>query len=113
MRTGRDAIAAAVADVVLDHDGAELRTEQRAGRAHVEAGSMGAVLADVGRHQPLEVGLLLLGYVVGRGAEGRHAEVDRWCGLGWSLDEGHVPPLVGRSEEHTSELQSLMRISYA
>src|SRR3546814_8517316 len=24
-----------------------------------------------------------------------------------------IPPLCGRSEEHTSELQSLMRISYA
>src|SRR3546814_14271884 len=26
---------------------------------------------------------------------------------------GGLPPLSGRSEEHTSELQSLMRISYA
>src|SRR3546814_6788047 len=27
--------------------------------------------------------------------------------------EHHLSPIVGRSEEHTSELQSLMRISYA
>src|SRR3546814_8689333 len=27
--------------------------------------------------------------------------------------EAETPPVVGRSEEHTSELQSLMRISYA
>src|SRR3546814_4152666 len=34
--------------------------------------------------------------------------------VGIVLGEAPVPPLVGdRSEEHTSELQSLMRISYA
>src|SRR3546814_2163247 len=41
---------------------------------------------------------------------------------GWSLVSGHLAPGImkqwgpgrnGRSEEHTSELQSLMRISYA
>src|SRR3546814_3614007 len=32
----------------------------------------------------------------------------------WGQVKGtHVPHLLGRSEEHTSELQSLMRISYA
>src|SRR3546814_1865210 len=31
------------------------------------------------------------------------------CGFGTN----RLPPWVGRSEEHTSELQSLMRISYA
>src|SRR3546814_3887492 len=30
-----------------------------------------------------------------------------------TLDGGGVPATLGRSEEHTSELQSLMRISYA
>src|SRR3546814_10180281 len=30
-----------------------------------------------------------------------------------SLREGHEVPADGRSEEHTSELQSLMRMSYA
>src|SRR3546814_5222567 len=30
-----------------------------------------------------------------------------------ALDEGGIDPEVVRSEEHTSELQSLMRISYA
>src|SRR3546814_3540201 len=33
----------------------------------------------------------------------------RLCALGFN----DVRPLLGRSEEHTSELQSLMRISYA
>src|SRR3546814_2946297 len=39
---------------------------------------------------------------------------------GWAVDKDHyirglttVAALVGRSEEHTSELQSLMRTSYA
>src|SRR3546814_5003942 len=50
-----------------------------------------------------------------------------WGALGWSLlgravllltlviglGAGVLPPVIGRSEEHTSELQSLMRISYA
>ena len=47
VRAGGDAVAAAVADVLLDDDGAELGAEQRPGRAHVEAGGVGAVLADV------------------------------------------------------------------
>src|SRR3546814_6256788 len=34
------------------------------------------------------------------------------CGSG-SPFRRHPPPCKGRSEEHTSELQSLMRISYA
>src|SRR3546814_3844378 len=31
----------------------------------------------------------------------------------FALDAGEEPEIAGRSEEHTSELQSLMRISYA
>src|SRR3546814_2010319 len=34
-------------------------------------------------------------------------------GVGLQLDEGLAELLMVRSEEHTSELQSLMRISYA
>src|SRR6478735_5856166 len=49
------AVAAAVADVVLHDDGPELGAEERAGRAHVEAGGVGAVLADVGGHEPPHV----------------------------------------------------------
>src|SRR5205823_9987847 len=66
----RDAVAAAVADVVLDHDGAELGAEDRARRADVEAARVRAVLAHVRAHQPPEVLLDLL------------------------LDEGDVPPGV-------------------
>src|SRR3546814_6096680 len=36
-----------------------------------------------------------------------------WTGLKWALAIGFVGGLFPRSEEHTSELQSLMRISYA
>src|SRR3546814_9933692 len=32
---------------------------------------------------------------------------------GWIFDPGQLAPTYPRSEEHTSELQSLMRISYA
>src|SRR3546814_15444316 len=39
-------------------------------------------------------------------SEGRH----RWSLL--ERGDGRLQPLVRRSEEHTSELQSLMRISY-
>src|SRR6195952_5529597 len=59
VRTRRNAVAAAVADVLLHHDGAELGADQRAGRAHVEAGGVGAVLADVRGHQPAELGRLV------------------------------------------------------
>ena len=53
-RAGGDAVAAAVAHVLLDDDGAELGADQRAGGADVEAGGVGAVLADVGAHQPAQ-----------------------------------------------------------
>jgi hypothetical protein len=52
VRAGRHAVAAAVADVLLYDDGAELGAEQRAGRAHVQAGGVRAVLAHVRGHQP-------------------------------------------------------------
>src|SRR5204862_836088 len=45
--TGGNAVAAAVADVVLDDDGAEFGAENRPRRADVEAAGVGAVLADV------------------------------------------------------------------
>src|SRR3546814_2413533 len=46
------------------------------------------------------------------------AHMKRFCGYPWSSSRaGPVPPIAYatsiRSEEHTSELQSLMRISYA
>src|SRR5205823_6197622 len=41
--TGGHAVAAAVADVLLDDDGVELRPEQRPGGADLEAGGVGAV----------------------------------------------------------------------
>src|SRR3546814_4500102 len=36
-----------------------------------------------------------------------------WCACGWACGERKGNESRGRSEEHTSELQSLMRISYA
>src|SRR3546814_10457391 len=50
-----------------------------------------------------KVALFHLGAIVG-GALAEHLGVDR---------RAKRTPLAGRSEEHTSELQSLMRISYA
>ena len=55
VRAGRHAVAAAVADVLLDDDGAELGAEQRSGRADVEAGGVRAVLAHVRGHQPAQL----------------------------------------------------------
>src|SRR3954451_21998279 len=54
-RARRHAVAAAVADVLLDDDGAELRAEQRARGADLEARGVRAVLADVGGHEPAHV----------------------------------------------------------
>ena len=48
------AVAAAVADVLLHDDRAELGAEERAGRADVEAARVRAVLADVRLHQPAQ-----------------------------------------------------------
>jgi len=70
--TGRDAVAAAVADVRLHHNGVELRVEDGAGRTDVQAGGLLAVLADVGVHQPDEAAVRPL-----------------------PLDEGDVTPVVG------------------
>src|SRR3546814_2915340 len=44
----------------------------------------------------------------------RHQTETRWGRCAVLKDSAHGTPLTfGRSEEHTSELQSLMRISYA
>src|SRR5581483_424211 len=51
-RTGGNAVTAAVADVLLDDDGAELGSEQGSRRADVETGRVRAVLADVRGHEP-------------------------------------------------------------
>src|SRR2546423_1505208 len=51
-RAGGDAVPAAVADVVLDVDVAELVVQDRPGRARVLARRLLAVLAHVAQHQP-------------------------------------------------------------
>ncbi len=51
-RARRDAVAASVADVGLDDHRAELGAHQRTGGTHVQAGCLGAVLADITGHQP-------------------------------------------------------------
>ena len=53
---GGHAVPAAVAHVLLHDDRAELGAEEGAGRADVEAGRVGAVLADVRLHEPTEPG---------------------------------------------------------
>src|SRR4051812_16945093 len=80
-RTGWDAVAAALADVLLHHDRPLLGAGERSGRADVEAGRMRAVLADVGAHQPAKsvVGTRLVAVEAQRRA---------------LLDEGDVAPRV-------------------
>src|SRR3546814_3489287 len=54
--------------------------------------------------------------VVALGQLGRNAvrrRADGGCRLVWRGRWQHLPDVRHRSEEHTSELQSLMRISYA
>src|SRR5205823_2614108 len=51
-RAGRHAVAAPVADVLLDHHGIEFGADDGAGRAGLHAAGPDAVLADVAQHQP-------------------------------------------------------------
>ncbi len=92
---GGHAVAAAVADVVLDDDGAELGTDQRTGWADVEAGGVRAVLADVRRHQPAQLAVARVG-----------------CGC-VGLDERDVAPGVPREpprvvEGHPGEAEAVV-----
>src|SRR3546814_2065311 len=43
----------------------------------------------------------------------REVRMPPFARAGILIEEPHRVPMFGRSEEHTSELQSLMRISYA
>src|ERR1051326_8823132 len=54
-RTRRHAVPAAVAHVLIDVDGAELRALNRARRTRVETPGVRAVLADVGHQEPRHV----------------------------------------------------------
>src|SRR3546814_1931482 len=58
------------------------------------------------------VGCDLLGSLAWTG-EGHATDKAVILGLAGFLPDGIEPELIDRSEEHTSELQSLMRISYA
>src|SRR3546814_17041278 len=53
--------------------------------------------------------------IAGQGEDDREISRPRFQGFGklWSCARSAAQGRVGRSEEHTSELQSLMRISYA
>src|SRR3546814_8888165 len=84
-------------------DGVEQR---RHGLARGDAGAAGAGLDDV--HQVLAVV-----DVAGRCLDRRGRLLGRGGLLGLRLGRGLLGHRYGRSEEHTSELQSLMRISYA
>src|SRR5207237_1942226 len=57
VRTGRDAVAAAVAHARLDVDGVELGPDDRVGRADFHAARHRAVLADVAHHVPGDAAL--------------------------------------------------------
>ena len=70
------AVTAAVADLLLHDHGPEFGAEQRSRRAHVQAAGVGAVLADVGHHQPAKV------------HPGRARFVRRGAGAGWLRGPG-------------------------
>src|SRR5207302_450772 len=60
-RARRHAVAAPVAHVLLYDDRPELGPEESAGRTHLEARRLRAVLADVRRHEPPHTVALLVG----------------------------------------------------
>src|SRR5205807_3887884 len=100
-RAGRHAVAAAVAHVLLHDDRAVLGAEQRACRAHLQAGGVGAVLADVRGHQPAHAVAVLVAAksrllherIQARALQQRTVSLHPQ--LLALLDEGHVPPRVG------------------
>src|SRR3546814_5142183 len=100
-----------------DGDGNDLHQPRIEGRGNDVVGAEAVRLAAIGRGDLLGHGLASeLGQRLGGGdlhlvVDRRRANVERA-----PKDEGesqHVVDLIWRSEEHTSELQSLMRISYA
>src|SRR5699024_6020364 len=122
VRAGGDAVPAAVADVLLDHDGLELGVEKGPGRTHVHTCGVGAAFTHVRGHEPAEL-TTFLGRGRGSGQfERRHAEVNgltatQTCFLVAErltlLDEGDVPPTVGVEppgvvEGHAGEVQAVL-----
>src|SRR3546814_7722661 len=97
-----DGGAVAVEQLIVDCQvGVEHFDGQLAGGRHVDVGHVAGVRAALGIEPVLGVGRVV---VAAGGGEGRLAEAG---GV-------HVEAMGAfRSEEHTSELQSLMRISYA
>src|SRR3546814_5050513 len=71
------------------------------------------VLAVINGPDPTSIGSVDFGFAYDAGIDLRKIKVGyspAWFG---SVDFGSTRDATGRSEEHTSELQSLMRISYA
>jgi hypothetical protein len=82
--TGRNTVAAAVADILLDHDRIELGADDGASRACLHATGVDTMLADVAQHEPVAL-------------EGREG---RWTSpfpIADPLDEGDMTP-GGRAE---------------
>src|SRR3546814_3068501 len=99
----RPAAADDAADAGVPDPGVDPRSEHRVRRGDPAR-----------RHQPADrPAPLAARAAAGQGAAGRPpaAGADRRDGLGAAA--GADQPAAPRSEEHTSELQSLMRISYA
>src|SRR5690606_8941295 len=78
-RTGGNAVAAPIADVLLHHDGVELGANDRAGWARLHAPGVDAMLADVAHHEPVAL-------------EGAHRGRAPPLGVADALDVGDVPP---------------------
>src|SRR3546814_1741875 len=80
---------------VIEHQNRGMATQLHRDALHVGAGQRGQVLA--------------YGYGAGKRDLAHYGRADKVVGH----YAGYAPHYIKRSEEHTSELQSLMRISYA
>src|ERR1017187_124106 len=115
-RARRDAVPAAIANVVLHHNCPELGAHERPGGTHVEAGSVGAVLADIRRHQPANAGLRAIqGPVLARSGRNDRQRCEARCGDRPSrlLDEGDMAPrarpeTTGVVVRHAEHLEAVL-----
>src|SRR3546814_8866882 len=85
--------------------------DRRAGPAAAHSGR-GADAALV-RQRPCRDGKIVMAKVTLQGVKKNYGPVRAIHGIDMEIADGEFIVIVGRSEEHTSELQSLMRISYA
>src|SRR3546814_5576216 len=94
--------------LAVEADAPDLRREAAGVRGGVDGGDQRLAVEAV----VAAVGVVLPSRPVGRKLGPAVAQHCHHAAIGGECDDAHRPRAV-RSEEHTSELQSLMRISYA